>query len=327
MSQPSTYQVNQSREGGFDIELNSVNATTNPSASVVKDDMIIPEGNDNFTIVTLATTDIDAGAATIDEDSSSSILSKYASLFSNKTAAAIATVALVSASAVFVFGASIEGDVEHNQQQMALSFISSILNTVYSYPTTSALFAAIPGASKSKKKKAGKGKSSASFCEPVPAITCGASFTDETIVLSDDLICTDDLQNGISDDEKRTLNAAIEVIGPKASIDCKGHTISQVLVGTAVRGCDTGFDEPPYVTRDPSDDRKDMKEDCNIFYQGGILLRDGATAINCKVEHFYDGIIVLDGEVKKSEVSGNRRGVFIDHRIGSIATETKISDV
>jgi len=94
-----------------------------------------------------------------------------------------------------------------------------------------------------------------------------------------------------------------------------------------VRGCDTGFDEPPYVTRDPSDDRKDMKEDCNIFYQGGILLRDGATAINCKVEHFYDGIIVLDGEVKKSEVSGNRRGVFIDHRISSIATETKISDV
>ena len=43
------------------------------------------------------------------------------------------------------------------------------------------------------------------------------------------------------------------------------------------------------LTIDLPDQRKEIKEICKFFYQAGILLVDGATAVNCNVENFYDG--------------------------------------
>lgn len=88
--------------------------------------------------------------------------------------------------------------------------------------------------------------------------------------------------------------AAIKLEGPNARIDCNGYTVRNVLEGS---------------------------------YESGILLIDGAMAINCNVEQFNIGFIVEDGgEVKKSEASHNQIGVLVEHNIaGSVAT--KISDV
>lgn len=88
--------------------------------------------------------------------------------------------------------------------------------------------------------------------------------------------------------------AAIKLEGPNARIDCNGYTVRNVLEGS---------------------------------YEYGILLIDGAMAINCNVEQFKYGFIVENGgEVKKSEASHSQIGVVVEHNIaGSVAT--KISDV
>jgi len=82
-------------------------------------------------------------------------------------------------------------------------------------------------------------------------------------------------------------------------------------------------DSPGPNDDETSIERKTMKKECDLFYQVGIWLIDGASAINCNVEHFYDGFFVQNsGEVKKSEASGNRRGV-----VWLSGSTTKISDV
>eukprot|EP00984_Skeletonema_dohrnii_P021200 scaffold10518_cov78-Skeletonema_dohrnii-CCMP3373.AAC.2 len=143
--------------------------------------------------------------------------------------------------------------------------------------------------------KSGK---SGSFCEPEPVIECGQTFTDEKL---------------------RTLNAAIKVEGADAVIDCKGHAVRQ-LTSKYAASCEVS---PSSSDDERSLERKTMKETCDLFYQVGIWLIDGASAINCNVEHFYDGFFVENsGEVKKSEASGNRRGV-----VWLSGSTTKISDV
>jgi len=68
-----------------------------------------------------------------------------------------------------------------------------------------------------------------------------------------------------------------------------------------------------------------MKQECDLFYQGGIWLVGGATAINCNVENFYDGYLIeKGGEVQKSDASRNRDGVEILDDSGST---TRISDM
>lgn len=63
------------------------------------------------------------------------------------------------------------------------------------------------------------------------------------------------------------------------------------------------------------------------YYQAGIMLEDGATAINCKVEQFYDGFLIVNGgEVKKSEASRNHRG-FVIEDIDDSSKVSKISNV
>jgi len=170
-----------------------------------------------------------------------------------------------------------------------------------------------------ERSKAGK---SGSFCEPEPVVTCGETFTNE-VILSDNLICTDVIDATTPIPKLKTLNAAITVEGANAVIDCKGHTISQITSKSAA-ACATN----PGVDLDPSASRRQMKNDCDLYYQAGIILLDGATAINCKVEQFYEGFLVVNGgEVKgkKSEAYGNKRGVYSRFESGTIAT--KISDV
>ena len=122
-----------------------------------------------------------------------------------------------------------------------------------------------------------------------------------------------------SDGVLTTLNAAIKVVGADAVIDCKDHAVRQ-LTSKSAASCE---DSPGPSDVDPSDKRTTMKETCDLYYQVGIWLVDGASAINCKVEQFYDGFFVQNsGEVKKSEASGNRRGV-----VWLSGSTTKISDV
>ena len=167
------------------------------------------------------------------------------------------------------------------------------------------------GSSQFQKSFATAGKAPKSFCEP-PAITCGQTFTDQKVVLSDDLFCTDD-SAGATD----SFNAAIKISGRNAVLDCKGHTISQRSTKNAAF-CDGSFLKA---------NREATKKSCDLFYQNGIVLVDGATAINCKVEHFQTGIYVgKGGEIKKSEVSGNRIGVAVRNEVATGST-TKVKDL
>eukprot|EP00985_Skeletonema_marinoi_P020917 scaffold12556_cov219-Skeletonema_marinoi.AAC.1 len=140
------------------------------------------------------------------------------------------------------------------------------------------------------------------------------------VVLTEDLSCTDRVDDA-SDGVLTTLNAAIKVVGADAVIDCKDHTVRQ-LTSKSAASCE---DSPGPNDDETSLERKTMKEECDLFYQAGIWLVDGASAINCNVnvEHFYGGFFVQNsGDVKKSEASGNRRGV-----VWLSGSTTKISDV
>ena len=154
---------------------------------------------------------------------------------------------------------------------------------------------------------------------------CGHTFTNENVVLSDDLYCSVNFDFA-SDAELMALNAAITLTGPDASIDCKGHSIRQRTgVGFASECLDLGWLPVgnPFM---PTLGRKLMKVNCLIYFQTGILLIGGAKAINCHVEDFYEGYYIINGgQVLQSEAIGNRHGVFIQDLIGSI--ETKVTDV
>ena len=292
------FQVNHnhSTEEEIDVERIDVHPPSNLSAS--DDDIIIvPDGIEDSTM----TEGVHVDDATINR---SSIASKLVSLLVNKkTAIAATTVMLLCAGAMI--GVSINGAAE-NKQQKALAAINSIDG-------------------KAGKGKAGK-STSTSFCEPVAQVTaCGETFT-ESVVLSSDLFCTGDV-DGATKEELKTMNAAIKLEGPDAIIDCKGHTVRQVAVdfGRSAVYCNSkpGFD------LNPRRQRKLMKENCELYFQAGIWLANGATAINCKVEQFYDGFFVQDGgEVKESEVSRSYRGILIqDEDDSGSDLSSKISDV
>ena len=121
-----------------------------------------------------------------------------------------------------------------------------------------------------------------------------------------------------------TLNAGITLVGPGASLDCKGHTVRQVSWQPASE-CDVrprpGFD----ACLDPFCSRVEMKKDCDLYYQVGIMLKDGATAKNCKAEQFYQGILVMNGgRVEDSEATGNNEGIFVLDEVGSKREVSKV---
>ena len=95
---------------------------------------------------------------------------------------------------------------------------------------------------------------------PEPPITlkeCGESFTNEKVVLSEDLNCG---QRG--EGVELGENCAVTLVGPLAELNCEGNTLSQVA-------------NPPNYFDGP-------------FYYG-ICLLNGAKARNCNVQRFYRG--------------------------------------
>ena len=176
----------------------------------------------------------------------------------------------------------------------------------------------------------GKGKESKPdpFCKELEQVlACGQTFTNEKVVLSDDLTCTDKVE-GASDQVLGTLNAGITLVGPSASLDCKGHTVRQVTTKFA-SNCELYEDDGAKPGHDDACEgccsRIIMKKDCKLYYQAGIMLKDGATAKNCRTEQFYEGILVLNGgKVEDSEATGNADGIFVQDDVGS---KSEVSNV
>jgi hypothetical protein len=105
---------------------------------------------------------------------------------------------------------------------------------------------------------------------------CGESFTNQKVVLSNNLDC------GSRDGGVQEL-CAVTLDGPGAEIDCQGNTLSQEAT-------------TPFYADGP--------------YENGICLKNGATAINCNVQKFFDGIRVTEGgEVRSSFLTSNLRGI------------------
>ena len=266
-------------------------------------------GDANTDAMEMDTEDVD------DVSNDNGIFSRMSYFFMSKKTTIIAVVAIIVMSAAAIIGLS--GIIGHNraqlQQQKAIAPITGSSHR----------------GSKSSKSYSGGSICSPidneeEFCEEENVIECGDTFTNESVVLSHDLFCMDDVFLA-SDEERRALNAAITLTGPSASIDCQGHSIRQIIIQQFLTACPVGLigTDDPFA---PSDDRKGKKELCYFYYQAGILLVDGATAVNCKVENFHDGFLVLNGgEVRKSEALGNTHGVVIQDLAGS--TESMVSDV
>ena len=117
---------------------------------------------------------------------------------------------------------------------------------------------------------------------PEPPITltgCGESFTDQKVVLSDNLDC------GSRGEGDPLQSCAVTLDGPLAEFNCKDYTLSQEATSAA------DYLDGPFFN--------------------GICLFNGAKARNCNVQQFYAGIDVLDGgEVVNSKLRFNRDGVF-----------------
>src|SRR5210317_825273 len=91
---------------------------------------------------------------------------------------------------------------------------------------------------------------------PITLTACGESFTDQKVVLTEDLNCGGG---------ERIDNCAVTLDGPDAEIDCNDFTLSQVASSPL-------YDDGPY--------------------KYGICLNNGAKARNCIVRQFNEGIYV-----------------------------------
>eukprot|EP00986_Skeletonema_menzelii_P009377 scaffold4266_cov139-Skeletonema_menzelii.AAC.1 len=144
--------------------------------------------------------------------------------------------------------------------------------------------AKFPKAKAKAAKSAYYGSLSASMSVgPEPPITvtgCGEIFTNQKVVLTDNLNCGP-LVGGDPQDQE---DCAVTLNGPEAEIDCDDFKLSQVAT-------------PPFYNGGP--------------YQSGICLINGAKATNCNVKKFVDGIYVTDGgEVRSSFLTSNWFGIY-----------------
>ena len=58
-----------------------------------------------------------------------------------------------------------------------------------------------------------------------------------------------------------------------------------------------------------STERLRLKQECGLFFQWGVILKDGARMVDCNIQKFYDGAGIEDGgEIQDSEFSLNWRG-------------------
>jgi hypothetical protein len=130
---------------------------------------------------------------------------------------------------------------------------------------------------------------------PITLTGCGESFTDTKVVLTDNLDCGGPLVG-----DQQPQPCAVTLDGPGAEINCQGNTLSQVAT-------------PPGYINGP--------------YRSGICLNDGATAINCNVEQFGNGIRVRNGStVANSNLSPNSnwRGIVAFFTLKMVLSPLKI---
>ena len=138
-------------------------------------------------------------------------------------------------------------------------------------------------ASKSKSAYGSYGSMSASMSVgPEPPITltgCGESFTNEEVVLSEDLNC-----GSLVGDRQ---DCAVTLVGPLAELNCKDKTLSQEATSAA------DYNDGPF--------------------SNGICLSNGAKASKCNVQRFNTGISVTNGgEVVNSNLGSNNVGIFAE---------------
>jgi hypothetical protein len=150
---------------------------------------------------------------------------------------------------------------------------------------------------KAKAAKSAYGSSmsaSMSFGPPPATLTgCGETFTNQKVVLSDNLNC-----GSLVGDQQQ--DCAVSLSGPKAEINCNDFTLSQVAT-------------PPGYINGP--------------YDSGICLINGATAINCTVERFGNGIRVRNGStVANSNLSPNWRGIVAFFSLKILLSPLKIRE-
>ena len=113
---------------------------------------------------------------------------------------------------------------------------------------------------------------------PITLTACGESFTNQKVVLTNNLDC-----GGPRDDDVTRQGCAVTLDGPEAEIDCNGKRLSQVATGP-------NYLDGPYTV--------------------GICLNNRAKARNCIVQQFFNGIRVTDGgEVVNSNLSPNFSGI------------------
>src|SRR5210317_722103 len=107
---------------------------------------------------------------------------------------------------------------------------------------------AVPVRNLESTSKAGK---SSAYCPPKPTqdVQCGTTYTDSTVILGQNLICT----------EGDGAEAALILKGKKALLDCQGYTISQNTNSSSA-----ALDCPQFGQ-------------CGLFYDFGVILVDGAT--------------------------------------------------
>ena len=290
-SKPSTpLHVKHFQGEEFDVEHVFADSSSNPPAVIHNEDIV-------------AHGEIHRGDPNNDETPMPKAI--FASLlFSPNNKKIVCIIAAAAALGFVVIAGALVGDsAARNQQQMNA--------------------ATTLGGKSGKTDKSGK---ATSFCEPSHVVaSCGQTFTNK-VTLSKDLFCTESV-SGATDTELMTLNAAIKLEGPDASIDCKGFTVRQVAddFGGSAVNCNKSSG----ASLGPTNKRKIMKQNCDLYYQIGIWLADGATAINCKVEQFYEGFFLQNGgEVKKSETSRNRRGIHVqDVSVSTAGTISKISNL
>ena len=161
--------------------------------------------------------------------------------------------------------------------------------------------------------KSKSSKSKAEDCPPVPNnVTCGATYENAGVItLGGHLVCNGNIT--LADGSR---NAALTVSG-NTVLDCQGNSISQVTKSTgAAVDCD--------VFPSNSAQTELMKRECGLFYEWGIIVKDGATVKNCIFRQFYGGISMENGgTIQNSEVSLNRRGMQVLNTLSN-ATQSKV---
>ncbi len=118
--------------------------------------------------------------------------------------------------------------------------------------------------------------------EPTPDVQCGSTYVDSTVILGQNLICTEGRDGSF---------VALTLKGKKALIDCQGYTISQNTNSSSAA----------------MDDTEDL------FFDFGVVVTEGATMVNCNIQKFKTGAGLFNGGViKDSEFSLNFRGVEVE---------------